>query len=67
MGRSVPLFLTRVAALVAAGLLLFAVFGHTHTPRIPIGTTIRVMNGRLGGGHDMRSWIAGAKALKHRP
>jgi hypothetical protein len=30
MGRSVPLFLTRVAALVAAGLLLFAVFGHTH-------------------------------------
>ena len=30
MGRSLPLFLTRVAAMVAAGLLLFAVFGQVH-------------------------------------
>jgi hypothetical protein len=30
MGHSVPLFLTRVAAIVVAGLLLFAVFGRAH-------------------------------------
>jgi hypothetical protein len=30
MGRSVPLFLTRIAAIVVAGLLLFAVFGGAH-------------------------------------
>jgi hypothetical protein len=30
MGHSVPLLLTRVAAIVVAGLLLFAVFGRAH-------------------------------------
>jgi protein involved in polysaccharide export with SLBB domain len=30
MGRSIPLLLTRAAAIVLAGMLLFAVFGHAH-------------------------------------
>ncbi|HKB95895.1 MAG TPA: hypothetical protein VKB94_03540 [Rhizomicrobium sp.] len=30
MGRSLPLLLTRIATLVVAGLLLFAVFGRVH-------------------------------------
>jgi hypothetical protein len=30
MSPSVPLFLTRAAVIVAAGLLLFSVFGHRH-------------------------------------
>jgi hypothetical protein len=30
MGQSIPLFLTRAAVIVAAGLLLFSVFGHRH-------------------------------------
>ena len=30
MGKSLPLLLTRIATLVVAGLLLFAVFGRAH-------------------------------------
>jgi len=41
MGPSIPLFLTRLAGLFVAGMLLFAVFSHAHAK---VRTTITASN-----------------------
>jgi hypothetical protein len=46
MGRSLPLYLTRIATLVVAGLLLFAVFGHA---RAAVSTISPVMARDMAG------------------
>jgi hypothetical protein len=51
MGRSLPLLLTRIATLVMAGLLLFAVFGHARAAAV-----ISILSPVMA--HDMAGFAA---------